>query len=253
MTSRTVALALVLLASQAAAAPCDVDRRSAGEMSTLSDSFNAARDRGDPAFIDRFHAQPSGEPAFGRRQLEERLRVDTLPRSVRRHGVLPVPQGARGRGLLDVTPGPLWSADDTTDGPDVREIRRRRERSNAAIARHDSAGFAEMLAPNVAIVTSNSVHSDNRDAYVQRMVGQFRSRPDVVYRRTPTEVSVFAPWRMASERGTWTGSWTEPDGKVTIGGSYFAKWRQLNGAWFVESETYVPERCSGSAYCERVP
>lgn len=137
--------------------------------------------------------------------------------------------------------------------PDADAIRRLRESSNAAIARHDTAGFGAVLATTLTIVTSNSIHWQGRDSYVVRMAEQFRSRPDVVYRRSPAEVKVFAPWRMASESGTWTGSWTEPDGKVAIGGIYFAKWRQLNGRWFIESETYVPERCAGSAYCERVP
>lgn len=318
MTPRTVALALALTASQAAGAQSDADRRSAGEIRALFDQFNAAWERRDPAFIDRFYAHdPSGVFFFERRQLVGWPRVDTLYRNmfanaargrvrsrydvldvgardnlgwlaanfrlevieasgdttvdegrqslvlerrdgrwqvVHRHTSFQAPPGAQRRVPLHVTPGPLWSpADDTTGGADARAIRERRESSNAAIARHDSAGFAAILAPDIAIVASNSVHSDNREAYVARMAGQFRSRPDVVYRRTPTEVSVFAPWRMASERGTWTGSWTEPDGKLRIGGSYFAKWRQLNGTWFVESETYVPERCSGSAYCERVP
>jgi hypothetical protein len=88
---------------------------------------------------------------------------------------------------------------------------------------------------------------------VNSMLTQFRARPDVVYRRTPSEVRVFAPWRMASEEGTWVGSWTEPDGTLTIGGRYFAKWRRVGDAWFVESETYVPEQCTGSAFCTRVP
>ena len=58
---------------------------------------------------------------------------------------------------------------------------------------------------------------------------------------------------MASERGRWTGSWTDTDGKISIGGSYFAKWRKLNGRWMVESETYVPETCTGGAYCRTIP
>ena len=64
---------------------------------------------------------------------------------------------------------------------------------------------------------------------------------------------VFAAWEMASEHGHWTGSWTDVDGRVSLGGSYFAKWRIVNGAWLVESETYVPERCTGGKYCTTKP
>ena len=318
MTPRTVALAFVLTAAHAAGAQSDADRRSAGEIRALFDQFNAAWERRDPAFIDRFYAHdPSGVFFFERRQLVGWPRVDTLYRNmfanaargrvrsgydvldvgargnvgwlaanfrlevieasgdttvdegrqslvlerrggrwqvVHRHTSFQAPAGAQRRVPLHVTPGPLWSpADDTTGGPDARAIRRRREESNVAIARHDSAAFASTLAPNATIVTSNSVVSQGRELYSQRMAEQFRTRSDVWYRRTPSEVKVFAPWRMASEQGTWSGSWTEPDGKVTIGGTYFAKWRQLDGMWLVESEIFVPERCTGSTYCERVP
>jgi uncharacterized protein (TIGR02246 family) len=136
---------------------------------------------------------------------------------------------------------------------DEQQIRARRESSNAAIARHDAAGIGAVLAQDVIVVTSNSVHREGRDANVESFAEQFRTRPDVVYRRTPEAVRVFMPWLMASESGTWTGSWTESDGRIQLTGRYFAKWRKVNGAWLIESETYVPESCTGGAYCTRVP
>jgi ketosteroid isomerase-like protein len=139
------------------------------------------------------------------------------------------------------------------DATDEQRIRARRESSNAAIARHDPVGIGAILAPNVIVVTSNSIHRESRGANVQSFAEQFRMRPDVVYRRTPSEVRVFEPWLMASEQGRWTGSWTDPDGKIQLTGRYFAKWRKIGGEWFVESETYVPETCTGGAYCTRVP
>ena len=137
--------------------------------------------------------------------------------------------------------------------PDEDVIRQRRASSNAAIARHDTTGIGAILADNVVVVTSNSVHAIGRATNIQRFAEQFRSRPGVVYVRTPDEVKVFEPWGMASERGRWTGSWTDPDGKINIGGSYFAKWRKVSGAWVVESETYVPETCTGGVYCRTMP
>jgi Domain of unknown function (DUF4440) len=151
------------------------------------------------------------------------------------------------------TPTASGTATSATDEVAARAILARREASNRAIARHDSAGFVAILAESVVVVTSASARYAGRTTYVNSMLAQFRARPDVVYRRTPGAVRVFAPWRMASEAGTWVGSWTEPDGKVAIGGRYFAKWRQVGDAWFVESETYVPEHCTGSAFCARVP
>ena len=136
---------------------------------------------------------------------------------------------------------------------DEQQIRARRESSNAAIAKHDTRGIGDILADDVIVVTSNSVHRQGREANEQSFAEQFRTRPDVVYRRIPSEVRVFAPWLMASESGTWSGSWTDRDGKIQLTGRYFAKWRKQNGRWLVESETYVPETCTGGAYCSHVP
>ena len=80
-----------------------------------------------------------------------------------------------------------------------------------------------------------------------------RTRPDVVYERTPSQVRIYEPWGMASEQGRWAGSWTDADGKIQIGGIYFAKWRLRNGTWLIESETYVPETCTGGVYCRTPP
>ena len=137
--------------------------------------------------------------------------------------------------------------------PDEGAIRQLRASSNAAIARHDTAGIGAILSDDVVVVTSNSVHGIGRATNLQRLADQFRTRPDVVYERTPDEVRIFAPWGMASERGRWTGSWTDSEGKIQIGGSYFAKWRRVNNRWLVESETYVPETCMGGAYCRTPP
>lgn len=136
-----------------------------------------------------------------------------------------------------------------TGGADARTIRALREQSNAAIARHDTAGIGAILAPRVVVVSSNSAVLPDRDAMIQRFAEQFASRPDVWYRRTPSAVKVFDAWGMASEQGRWTGAWTDPDGSLTIGGIYFAKWRRIDGRWLVESETYVPEFCRGGRYC----
>lgn len=173
---------------------------------------------------------------------------------VHRHTSFQAPPGPQRRVPLHLTPGPLWSPnDDTTGGPDARAIRFLREQSNAAIARHDTAGIAAILAPNVVVVTSNSATLVGRDANTRRFAEQFEARPDVRYRRTPADVKIFAPWQMASEAGRWTGTWTDTDGRLVIGGPYFAKWRQVDGRWVVESELYVPDSCSGGRYCRNSP
>jgi hypothetical protein len=127
------------------------------------------------------------------------------------------------------------------------------ERTNAAIARHDTGGIGAVMADNVIVMTSRSAQQLGRAASMMSFAEQFRTRPDVIYERSPFEIRIYEPWGMASEYGRWAGSWTETGGNIQIGGSYFAKWRLKNGAWLIESETYVPERCTGGSYCNSPP
>lgn len=136
---------------------------------------------------------------------------------------------------------------------DETAIRAARADSNAAIARHDVGGIRKHWMADVHIVTSTSTQGTGRDVNGDRMAQQFQRRPDTVYVRTPVAVDVFREWNVASERGEWTGRWTEPDGVVDIAGTYLAQWRQVDGTWLIQSELFVPTRCRGSKYCAAHP
>ena len=141
-------------------------------------------------------------------------------------------------GLLTQTPDP------------EAQIRAARKRSNEAIAARDLDALADSWTEDVHVVTSRSAEASGREAERAAFEAQFRDRPDVLYVRTPERIEVFVAWRMASEAGTWEGRWTEPDGVVSIGGTYFAKWhRSEDGRWRIRAEIFVPTRCSGSSYC----
>ena len=99
---------------------------------------------------------------------------------------------------------------------------------NQAIAAHDLAGIATAWMPDVHVVSSTSAQTAGRDANRERMSQQFTRRPDTVYVRKPITIDVFDAWAVASERGEWTGRWTEPDGKLEIGGTYR---RTAQGGW----------------------
>ena len=132
-------------------------------------------------------------------------------------------------------------------------IRAARAESNAAIAAHDVPGIARHWLPDVHIVTSTGAQGTGREVNGERMGQQFTRRPDTVYVRTPTTIDVFAAWQVASERGEWTGRWTEPDGVVDIRGTYLAKWRKVDGTWRIQIELFVPTSCRGSKYCAAHP
>lgn len=136
---------------------------------------------------------------------------------------------------------------------DEAAIRAARMQSNQAIAAHDVAAIARHWLPDVHIVTSTSTQGTGTAVNRQRMADQFARRPDTVYVRTPALIDVFAAWHVASERGEWTGRWTEPDGVVQVRGTYLAQWRQVNGTWLIQAEVFVPTACTGSTYCAAHP
>ena len=132
-------------------------------------------------------------------------------------------------------------------------IRAARDQSNAAIAKHDLDGIAAVWMDDVHVVSSTSAQGAGKQANRDRMAAQFKNRPDTIYVRTPATVETYPPWNVASERGEWTGKWTEPDGALEIGGTYQAQWRKMDGRWLIQAELFVPTRCKGSKYCSQRP
>ena len=158
-------------------------------------------------------------------------------------------------GAMLLSPHPVFgqAAVRTDSSADVRAIVASRSRSNAAIARHDTAGIAREMMPDVTVVSSTSAVGTGVAANVSRMAAQFARRPDTRWVRTPDTIAVFAAWGVASERGHWVGTWTEPDGPLVIRGSYEAQWRRRDGTWRIQGELFVPLRCEGGAYCRARP
>lgn len=136
---------------------------------------------------------------------------------------------------------------------DEELIRAARVRSNTAIAAHDLAGIAAVWMDDVHVVSSTSAQTAGRTQNQQRMGAQFANRPDTIYIRRSGAIDVYPAWAVASERGEWTGRWTEPDGALEIGGAYLAQWRKVGGQWLIQAELFVPTRCTGSRYCDRHP
>jgi hypothetical protein len=134
--------------------------------------------------------------------------------------------------------------------PDHRSAR---ERLNAAIARHDTFGIARELMPDVTVVSSTSAMGTGAGTDVGRRTAQFARRPDTRWVRTPATIDVFDAWGVASERGEWVGTWTDPDGPVVIRGSYAAQWRLLDGVRRDQGERFVPLGCDGGACCRARP
>ena len=138
-------------------------------------------------------------------------------------------------------------------GSDDAAIRAARDRSNRAIAAHDLDGVASVWLPEFHSVASTNAQANGRDAARANFVQFFATRPDVVYLREPTSITVNSAWAQAGESGRWTGSWTQADGVTRVGGIYFAKWKRVDTRWMLLAETFVQTSCSGTKYCSSPP
>jgi hypothetical protein len=136
---------------------------------------------------------------------------------------------------------------------DEKSIRAVRELSNRAIAAHDTATLLLTLTPDYHVITSRNAESSTAKAMAERLFADMQAKPDLIYVRTPSAIDVFQGWKMASESGTWTGSWTENGEKIQLTGTYYAKWHKVGDQWLIRAEIFTPVNCVGGAYCEPQP
>lgn len=129
-------------------------------------------------------------------------------------------------------------------------IRQSRALSNQAIALHDTASLAQFWTEDVHVTTSRSFTLQGKMENKAAFQREFNERTDLVYIRTPSKVEVFYPWSMASEYGTWEGSWKMGGVAYRVGGSYYAKWHQVGSVWKIRAEIFVPTHCNGGAFCD---
>lgn len=150
--------------------------------------------------------------------------------------------------------GKAQQADTQTDSrSEEAAVRAARTIQNRAIAAHDLDAIAAIWSIDYVGVSSANVRVLGRDGKREDFAKQFAARPDVVYVRTPTSITVNTAWAQAGESGRWSGRWTAQDGTTNIGGIYFAKWRKEDGVWRILAETFVQTSCSGTRYCDAPP
>tara|TARA_R110000782_G_scaffold17816_22_gene49579 strand:+ start:812 stop:1264 length:453 start_codon:yes stop_codon:yes gene_type:complete len=128
---------------------------------------------------------------------------------------------------------------------DAETIRALRMESNEAIARHDVDTLQSFLDEDFVISISTGVIERSRAEHGRTFALHFEQFPDVVYVRTPLEITLSEAYPLAIERGTWVGSRTGKNGKLQNGGQYTAAWRKTDGIWRIYSELYVGLYCNG--------
>lgn len=133
-----------------------------------------------------------------------------------------------------------WAADD------AETIHSIRMQSNDAIARHDVDTLQSFLDEDFVITISTGAIEHSRAEHGRSFALHFEQYPDVVYIRTPTEITLSQAYPLAIEHGTWIGSRTGESGRLENGGQYTAAWRKTDGVWRIYSELFVGLYCNGA-------
>jgi ketosteroid isomerase-like protein len=135
-------------------------------------------------------------------------------------------------------------------------IRDSRAASNAALAAHNAAAFAQVLKDDATVVAASGTVIHGRAAVQQSIESRWKAQPDLVFVRTPTSIEISRSDPAASERGTWTGHATTPAGPADWRGDYLAVWRKTTTSaglpsWTIASEVFVALECTGPGCAAR--
>ena len=147
---------------------------------------------------------------------------------------------------LPVVAAPDFSGCSTS--PDADAITAQRARFNDVIDNTDLRGLdtvlKDVLADDVVLITGT-----DSDIYAGRVrqlalwAQDFTAEDRLVYVRTPSCIDVSPAYPIALEFGRWQGA--PGDGSPgQVSGRYTAKWRQSDGRWQIEVETYMTTECT---------
>jgi ketosteroid isomerase-like protein len=151
--------------------------------------------------------------------------------------------------LIDKFDRDIWLLSSTAQTTDEIQIRENRRMSNAAIESHDTAAIAKHWSAGIVVVTSRNVHNVGRIQNSKAFAGDFKSKQELTYIRSPKKVEVYLDANTAAETGTWVGRWKNGSEQIVVGGSYYAKWTKSAGRWLIQSEMYTLLECQGNSYC----
>ena len=134
------------------------------------------------------------------------------------------------------------AASNSAEADDIRAVR---AASNQAIARHDTQALVSFLDKEYVLTTGSGSIIPGRDAQRSSWDEHIDQFPDVVYVRTPVEVTLSEARSRAIENGAWVGTRTSGNGQQENGGRYTAYWRKVDGHWKIRSELFVTLYCEG--------
>ncbi len=115
-----------------------------------------------------------------------------------------------------------------------KNIRAARAASNAAIAQHDAEGIVKYVSDDFIMVTGNAQQFIGKDAVLTRWRAFFEKNPQVLYVRTPTQITISKNDTLAWETGRWKAT-----NSYSAGGNYSAMWCKRNGVLLTRTELFV--------------
>jgi len=135
-------------------------------------------------------------------------------------------------------------------------LRESRTASNRALAARDAGGAASLFSSDGKVTASSGRTFEGREGIEKALAEQFAQHPDIVFERTPETLAISGTDNAASERGTWTGNWTNAAGPVSVHGEYMAVWRRTIGdngipSWTTQSELFAALACAGAGCASR--
>lgn len=136
---------------------------------------------------------------------------------------------------------------------DAALIRAARDRYNAAVASHDTAGLRAALTDDYKILSGTSGEFlAGGDAVAKSYADEeFRDPSFLSYVRIPDEIVISDNGKRAMERGHWLGRWTRSKGEQRRSGQYLAVWVPAADGWRLRSETFVTLAESGDGSLRR--
>ena len=127
----------------------------------------------------------------------------------------------------------------------IKNVHSQRQIFNQAIAEKDLQSIKDIFHEDVILVTgTDSDVFSGADAQLAIWRDDFSSADRAVYVRTPRCIRVSSVAPVALEFGTWRGERLSRAGDFAAG-SYAAKWREIDGRWYLESEIFATEACGG--------
>ncbi len=114
-------------------------------------------------------------------------------------------------------------------------IRKERQASNQAIARHDIDGISKCWLDDYVVIRGSGVIQQGKEAIKKNWVKIFKETPQTNFERFPSEIIISKNNPdLAWESGEWKGYST-----YSKGGRYSAQWKKKDGEWKLQAELFV--------------